>query len=603
MIELKKIFKKYNNTVLNNVNLNFEYGNIYILKGISGSGKTTLFNILSGLDKEYDGKFIWDNIDMSSKKIKSTDYFFNKTTYVFQKSFLFKNLTVMENLLFICSDLDKIKKLSCEFDVEKLLDKKPDCLSGGEKQRISLIRALLLDSKLMLLDEPTSSLDPINSKKLVNYINKIDKKNKIIIIATHKDIYDEIADCILEISYGNITKIKSKSINSEKYDIVNYEYCKDNKKKSYKNTIKYDLMFGKQRRKKKLFVGLISFLLFLFIFSLISIIINTKREFTKLKANDYPLTIIPASEFEENELNDIIDKKYYNYKIDTDDYSAYILLEDFQTMLSKEKVLKYGKYPKNNNEVLVNDEFVQEMYHSNDYNQYINKEINIKNNSFKISGIIQSDKNYDFEIYEAIPFYKEIGVLFKNNISPAVFIPYEKMKDIGSLNNDYGILISLSLDNAINLYNSKNSEIYNLPWLSRINDSYDDIIYIVKIIIIAFVIFLIFVFVFIDVKILLELRYKQKEIGYLQLFRISINRIKFIYLYEYLYEIIISLLLSIITFYFICYCILLKTNMYYFLSVSTFTLIITIIIIYLYFLIIIPISMYTKKNIIKLINS
>lgn len=99
--------------VLNNVNLNFEYGNIYILKGISGSGKTTLFNILSGLDKEYDGKFIWDNVNMSSKKIKNTDSFFNKTTYVFQKSFLFKNLTVMENLLFICNDLDRIKKLSC----------------------------------------------------------------------------------------------------------------------------------------------------------------------------------------------------------------------------------------------------------------------------------------------------------------------------------------------------------------------------------------------------------------------------------------------------------------------------------------------------------
>lgn len=484
-----------------------------------------------------------------------------------------------------------------------MLDKKPDCLSGGEKQRISLIRALLLDSKLMLLDEPTSSLDPINSKKLVNYINKIDKKNRIIIIATHKDIYDDIADCILEISYGNITKIKDKSVDNGKYDIVSYEHFKDDKKNCYKNTIKYDLLFARKRRKKKIFVGLISFFLFLIIFSMVSIIINIKREFTKSKANDYPLTIIPASEFEENELSDIIDKKYYNYKIDTDNYSAYILLNDFETMLSKEKVLKYGKFPRDNSEVLVNDEFIQEMYNDNDYNRYINKEINIKNNRFIISGIIQSDKNNDFEIYEAIPFYKEIGVLFKNNVSPAVFIPYERMKEIGILNTDYGILISLSVDNAIDLYNSENSEIYNLPWLSRINDSYGDIIYIVKIIIIAFVILLIFVFIFIDNKILLELRYKQKEIGYLQLFRISINRIKFIYLYEHLYEILIALLLSIFAFYFMCYCILLKTNMSYFLTIDVLSLIITIIIIYLYLLIIVPVSRFTKKSIIKLINS
>ena len=221
MIKLVNLEKSFDFKVLDKINLEFKPGNIYVLKGKSGSGKTTLLNLISGLDSDYTGSIYINDKNLKNLKKDEITNYRNNIGYMRQECLLYRNLTVLDNLLLIENNKDKIIDLCKKFNIDEIINKYPYEISGGERERVSLIRALLNDNKILLLDEPSANLDKDNSENFVKYLKKIDISDKIIIISTHENIYDDIASVIINIEYGKINLVKDKPNKNKELIIKN----------------------------------------------------------------------------------------------------------------------------------------------------------------------------------------------------------------------------------------------------------------------------------------------------------------------------------------------------------------------------------------------
>ena len=185
MLEIKKINKCFNEKIIfSDFSLALASSNLYLLEGENGKGKTTLFRIISGIDIEYDGKIFFNN-----KKLNHKDVFYYNIDFN-----LYDILTVKENLKVISKNyLPLIRKLNLEY----LLNKKVNELSKGEKARIGIVKAILLNKPILLLDEPFSYLDLENSKLIFELIKEYSKDHLVILI-NHKyvELNDEIKNKI-----------------------------------------------------------------------------------------------------------------------------------------------------------------------------------------------------------------------------------------------------------------------------------------------------------------------------------------------------------------------------------------------------------------------
>ena len=175
MLEIKNLSKKYGDlSVYDNFNLSIEEGKILAVLGESGSGKTTLLNCIAGLTA-FEG---------SIPKLKCS--------YVFQEPRLVPNLTVKENLKLICKDENKINGMLKRLHLEDKADSYPIKLSGGQAQRVSLARAFLYDSEIILLDEPLSSLDLRLKKEITDLFLSIWRDDKRTAIFVTHDIDEAV---------------------------------------------------------------------------------------------------------------------------------------------------------------------------------------------------------------------------------------------------------------------------------------------------------------------------------------------------------------------------------------------------------------------------
>lgn len=185
MLEIKKLNKCFNEKIIfSDFSLALASSNLYLLEGENGKGKTTLFRIISGIDIEYEGEIFFNN-----KKINYKDVFYYNIDFN-----LYDILTVKGNLKVISTNyLTLIRKLNLEY----LLDKKVNELSKGEKARIGIVKAILLNKPILLLDEPFSYLDLENSKLIFELIKEYSKDHLVILI-NHKyvELNDEIKNKI-----------------------------------------------------------------------------------------------------------------------------------------------------------------------------------------------------------------------------------------------------------------------------------------------------------------------------------------------------------------------------------------------------------------------
>lgn len=213
---IKKIFGDH--TVLNGINLTVKQGEVVTLIGPSGTGKTTLLRSINLLERVNEGTVTIDNIivDNQTKDKKTILNLRRKKAMVFQQYNLFKNLTVIDNITqpqIVVNGIDKkiARKKSLallrQVGLENFADYYPVKLSGGQQQRVSIARALGLNPKVILFDEPTSSLDPELSKGVLNAIKQVANTGISIILATHEMKFaEEISDKVIFMENGHIVE-------------------------------------------------------------------------------------------------------------------------------------------------------------------------------------------------------------------------------------------------------------------------------------------------------------------------------------------------------------------------------------------------------------
>ena len=217
-LEISNLSKSYFDNgeeirILRNMNLTLADNQIVSLLGPSGSGKSTLLHLLSLLDKPDSGTILFNNQNISQiNDDQRTIYRRNSISIVYQNNNLISDLSALENVAIanICktNDIKNAYRLAAiilkDFGLEKRINHYPYQLSGGEQQRVAIARAVINDPLLIFADEPTGNLDQKNSDLILNFLIKLKKTNRLILIATHNRVLADKTDLRLTLSNGNV---------------------------------------------------------------------------------------------------------------------------------------------------------------------------------------------------------------------------------------------------------------------------------------------------------------------------------------------------------------------------------------------------------------
>lgn len=214
---LKKIYSSRlgigGTEALSNVNFSVEKGEFVSIMGESGSGKTTLLNILSTLDTPTEGEVYLEGKALSDIRDKEISRFRrDELGFVFQDFNLLNNFTVKDNILLplvlsrtpLAEMKESVYPLAERLGIEELLEKYPYEISGGQKQRTAVARALITEPKLLLADEPTGALDSKSSQNLLNLFTDIHETGQTIVMVTHSARAASYSSRVLFIRDGQV---------------------------------------------------------------------------------------------------------------------------------------------------------------------------------------------------------------------------------------------------------------------------------------------------------------------------------------------------------------------------------------------------------------
>lgn len=220
LVEVKNIKKIYTTRfggnkveALGDISFSVEAGEYIAIMGESGSGKTTLLNILASLDKPTSGEVLLEGKSIVNIKEKEIAAFRrNHLGYVFQDFNLLETFSLRDNVFLplvlsgkAYKEMDSIlQPIASKLGIKELLDKYPYEVSGGQKQRAAVARAIITSPELVLADEPTGALDSKSSTELLNLFSDINESGQTIIMVTHSTIAASHASRVLFIKDGKI---------------------------------------------------------------------------------------------------------------------------------------------------------------------------------------------------------------------------------------------------------------------------------------------------------------------------------------------------------------------------------------------------------------
>ena len=227
MIEIKNITKYYGKgesrfKALDGVSMNIKDGEFLVILGASGSGKSTFLNVISGLETLDDGEIIYNEHHLEKMSEKElTKFRRDNVAFIFQQYYLLPHLSVEKNVK-MGADLGGKEYLKY-IEAVGLLDKRkkhPAELSGGEQQRVAIARALSKKPKVLFLDEPTGALDEKTGRSVLDYIIKLQEKEKFtMIMVTHNANIAETADRTIKMNSGKIVDVYDNINKKSAYEI------------------------------------------------------------------------------------------------------------------------------------------------------------------------------------------------------------------------------------------------------------------------------------------------------------------------------------------------------------------------------------------------
>ena len=470
MIELKNInksfySKKKEQKIFNNASISFDNVGLTAIVAPSGTGKTTLFNMICCFDKKYDGTIDLDGNLMTDELVKKN------ISYLMQEDNLFNNISVLDNLMIYDEVEEKdIDNLLKEFDIIDLKDKNVSNLSGGQRRRVALVRALLKKPKVLICDEPTSSLDKSNSIVVMDILKKI-SRDILVIYSSHDDeLVDEYSDSIYLVSNNTIICKKNNSINK----IVNVSNDTFTISKKYKKNIINNITFSNSKIAiLSIFTLILVFVTLLFCFSILKYDVVHVQVDTMKQENDYTLVfydstnvgschVYKRSNDDYLRLNDNnLEKENYYYSSNDPIYYA---LPVWYYFYQYDDSIDYGKYignvPSSKNEIMIyqiaaerllNDGIIQADGSKIKYDKIddlLGKNIISGESVFTITGIIIQDlsifeylKTESYKVYDIDKFYRQAYYFYGKYsfYSAHVLTTFETIIELNNNYNEYAL--------------------------------------------------------------------------------------------------------------------------------------------------------------------
>lgn len=217
MIVFEKVTKIYSDgtIALEEATISIEPKEFISIVGHSGAGKTTLIKMLLGEEKPTKGKVFYESVDINRLKKHEKPHFRRKIGTVFQDFRLLPNKTIYENVAF-AMEVSGRSEEEIHLDVPHVLDlvnlahksfNFPHELSGGEKQRVAIARAIVNQPDIIIADEPTGNLDPINTNEIIQILKKINDLGTTIVLTTHnKGVIDSLGKRVITMEEGKIVR-------------------------------------------------------------------------------------------------------------------------------------------------------------------------------------------------------------------------------------------------------------------------------------------------------------------------------------------------------------------------------------------------------------
>ncbi len=353
MIKITNLTKQYNvynnqTIALDHINLDLPNSGFVFVLGPSGSGKTTLLNSIGGLDKPDEGEILISNKNICSFNEKEINEYRNKNVgFIFQNCNMISNMNLYDNISMPLrannvskKEIDKrVNQLLKRFNLESLNNNKPNQISGGQKQRAAIARAIINNPEIILADEPTGALDTKNTKIVMEILKEISKERLIIMVTHNESLAFEYGDRIIKLLDG---KIESDEEINKCFDIKKDE--KSSKSKLFNIIAGLKIAFSSMLSKKiRTIFTILATAIGIISTSLVLIVSNSMANYTeyaqKQALGTYPITIssnvgsedaIESKDYEAYPSNNIINitndyASYYSHiNVFDNDYIEYI---------------------------------------------------------------------------------------------------------------------------------------------------------------------------------------------------------------------------------------------------------------------------------------